>query len=268
MVRTWQRSTQVFFPLEQQLDSKGPEEYWWELNSTPWKLNTEKWETLKEQLERLNLKPGRFRSQNRKAWLQRNGMCLYRWHTFTLLKVSTSRLITGANRRSESRTAVPKNESYSPEPWTACTSGVAAANPVEESQSTTGSELSCRARQKFCAQEIKPRKLKNLRLCDLLSSEHTRKNTDQEKNHQIVKIREAHSVLANTWPALVNSQEEPSPTGRETAQFLLTSTDCSVQGSHNLWSHPTWSKWLLTPSRKDPFYRNPAVQLESSAWPP
>ena len=107
---------------------------------------------------------------------------------------------------------------------------------MEESQSTKGSEVSCRARQKFGAWEIKPRKLKNLCLYGLLRRVHTRKNIDQEKNCQVSKkICETHSLLANTVPALVNSQEEPSPTGREMAQFLLTSTDYSVLGSLSLW---------------------------------
>lgn len=50
------------------------------------------------------------------------------------------------------------------------------------------------------------------------------------------------------------------------AQFLLTSTDCSVQGSHSLWI--TSHTGQMTPSEKDALYRNPAVQLESAAWPP
>lgn len=66
----------------------------------------------------------------------------------------------------------------------------------------------------FGTQEILPRKQKNLCLYDLPRSAHTRKNIDQEKNHQIVKkIHETYSVLANTLSALLNSQEEPSPTG-------------------------------------------------------
>lgn len=56
------------------------------------------------------------------------------------------------------------------------TSSVAAADPIEASQSTKGSELNCRARQRFGAHKIKPRKVKNLCLYGLIRTVHTRKH--------------------------------------------------------------------------------------------
>lgn len=93
---------------------------------------------------------------------------------------------------------------------TACTAGAAAAESMEESWPGKGSAELGRS---WVSREIKPRKLKKLYLYDLLRSTHT-KNADVEKNCQIVKkTSETHSMLANAPPALVNSQEEPSPTG-------------------------------------------------------
>lgn len=118
---------------------------------------------------------------------------------FTFNKVSTIRLITGANRRSlrEAGGVNIHEQSSSPEPGTACTLGVVAVGPMKE-RHPEGLEFSYGARQKFGVWEMRPNKLKVSVLIWFAyeCSAHTSDNIGQEKNSQEVTEKELNTLGA------------------------------------------------------------------------
>lgn len=174
-------------------------------------------------------KSGR-QSSTSSLWLQRSRM-LYGYESCPCSPLTRyPQSGTGANRKSlwEAGGVNTDKQSSSPEPGTACTLGVVAAAPTKE-RHPERLEFSYRARQKFGVWEIRPNKLKVSVLIWFAyeCNAHTSKNIGQKRISQEVTEKELNAlVLANKPSALVNWQEEPSPTGWAMAQFLLTSADC------------------------------------------